>query len=51
MGEMNKLQVRKDYGVMTSFNTGFEDVEALTGSEKVGRHSIEAKFVRGQKGM
>lgn len=28
-----------------------EDVEALTGSEDMGRHSYEAKFVRGQKGM
>ena len=37
---MNKLQARKDYEGMTSFNMGFEDVEALTGSEEVGRHSI-----------
>ena len=39
-GEMNKLQVRKDYGGMMSFNMGSEDVEALTGSEDMGRHSI-----------
>lgn len=40
---MNKLQVRKDYGGMMSFNMGSEDVEALTGSEDMGRHSIRSQ--------
>lgn len=37
---MNKFKVRKDYWGMMSFSMVSEDVEALTGSEDMGRHSI-----------